>query len=101
QLNQINEETEKNHIRVKHILDLYTGRLLGTENHQWAFNKREELRFVGMIYMEKVSDIYVEQGKIHDGLMLDLKKCDKLPNNTLVKEDLNKLYVLIGEPGIE
>src|SRR5690625_7241839 len=70
QLNQINEVTEKNHIRVKHILDLYTGHLFGTENYEWAFNKREELRFLWMIYMEKLSDFYVEQGKIHEALML-------------------------------
>src|SRR5699024_7412315 len=101
QRNQINEVTEKNHIREKHILDIYTRNIFGTENYEWTFNKREELRFLWMIYMEKLSDFYVEQGKIHEALMLNLKMCDKLPNNTLVKEDLNKLYVLIGEPGIE
>src|SRR5690625_7982312 len=77
QLNQINEVTEKNHIRVTHILDLYTGHLVGTENYEWAINKREELRFLWMMYMEKVSAVCAEHGQIHEAGLLILKMNDR------------------------
>src|SRR5699024_5801046 len=82
QLTQINEVKENNHIRVNHILDLYIVHLFGTGYYEWAFNKRIEIRFLWMIYMEKLSDLYVEQLKIHEALMLNIKMFDKLPNNT-------------------
>ncbi len=100
QLKQINDVTEKNWTNVRDILDLYTGHLFEAEEYDWAFNKREELRFLWIIYMEKLRDFYVDNEKINEAIMLNLKMRQNLPNNKLVKENLNELYSLIGEPGI-
>lgn len=99
-LKQIDDITERNFKNVRDILDLYTGHLFEAEEYDWAFNKREELRFLWIIYMEKLREFYVEKGKINEAIMLNLKMNQFLPNNQLVKDNLNELYSLIGEPGI-
>jgi len=101
QLNTITEVTEKNYQQVEDILNLYTGHLFEQEGYEWAINKKEKLKFLWIIYMEKLSDFYVERGQIHEAIMHNLRLRQNLPNNTLVKENLNKLYEMIGEPGIE
>lgn len=100
QLKSIRDVTEENSEYMKDILDLYTGHLFESEEYGWAFNKSEELRFLWIIYMEKLRDFYVDQGSIHEAIMLNLNMRQQLPNNKMVEDNLNNLYSLIGEPGI-
>src|SRR5699024_7817676 len=101
QHNTITEVTEQNYQQVEDILNLYKTHLFQKEGYKWAINKKEKLKFLWIIYMEKLSDFYVERGQIHEAIMHNLRLRQNLPNNTLVKENLNKLYEMIGEPGIE
>lgn len=98
-LKQINEVTERNYERVKRILAFYTGHLFEAEEYEWAFYKREKLRFLWLIYMKKLCDFYVDKGNVNEAIILNLRMNKHLPNNKMVKNSLNELYALIGEPG--
>lgn len=98
QLGLIDEVTDDNYQHLKSVLELYKGHLLEIEDYNWAFNKGEELRFLWIIYMEKLRDYYIEKDNIHEAIILNLRMREFFPNNTLVEDSLNELYALIGEP---
>lgn len=100
QLKLIDEVTKENSGQLESILDLYTGHLFEIEDYEWAFNKSEELRFLWIIHMERLRDFHVENGSINEAIILNLKMREFFPNNTLVEDNLNELYTLIGEPRI-
>lgn len=100
QLNQIDEVDDSNVDRVKNILELYTGHLFEEEDYKSAHNKQEKLRFTWIIYMDQVSNYYVEKGKINEAIMHNLKMLEISPNNKIVKNNLDELYEEIGEKRI-
>ena len=100
QLKKIEHVTEENYERLMTILDMYTGHLLEIEEYSWTFNKREELRFLWLIYMEKLRDFYIERDDINAAIILNLKMRELFPHNKVVENHLNELYERIGEPSL-
>src|SRR5699024_1669206 len=100
QLKEIEQVTEENYERLMTILNMYTGHLLEIEEYSWTVNKREELRFLWLIYMEKLRDYYIEGDNINEAIILNLKMRELLPHNKMVENNLNKLYERIGEPSL-